>query len=47
MPQVNNVNFPKNKLALLFLHTTENNFGKQKQHVGSLYCAQYEPRSDC
>ena len=27
---LNNVNFPESKFALLFLHTTENNFGKQK-----------------
>ena len=32
IPHVNNVNFPKNDFALFLLHTTEINFGKQKQH---------------
>ena len=32
MQHVNNVNFPENKFAVLFLHTTVNNFGKRKQH---------------
>ena len=31
MPQVFNLNFPEYKFALLFLHTTDYNFGKQKQ----------------
>ena len=32
MPHRNNINFPEYKFALLFLHTTENNSGKEKQH---------------
>ena len=28
---MSDVNFPENKFALLFLHTTENNFGNQNQ----------------
>ena len=32
MPNVNDVNFPENKFALMFLPTTENNFERQKQH---------------
>ena len=33
MPHVNNVNFSESKFALLFQHTTENNFWRQKQHL--------------
>ena len=33
MPHVNNVNFPESKFALLFQHTTKNNFRKLKQHL--------------
>ena len=33
MPHVNNVKFPECKFCLLFQHTTENNFGKRKQHL--------------
>ena len=32
MPHMNNLNFPENMFALQFLHTIEDNFGKQKQH---------------
>ena len=38
MPHVNNVNFPESKFALLFRHTTENKFGKQKQHYILAIC---------
>ena len=33
VPNMNNINFHKYKFARLFLHTTENNFGKQKYLV--------------
>ena len=29
MPHMNNVNFPESKFAIMFLHTTENNFVNQ------------------
>ena len=32
MPHVKNLNFPEYMFALLFLHATGDNFGKQKQH---------------
>ena len=32
MPHVNNLNFPEYTFAFYFLHTIEDNFGKQKQH---------------
>ena len=32
MPYVNNLNFPENVLVLSFLHTVQDNFGKQIQH---------------
>ena len=33
MPHVNNVIFSESKFALLFQHTTENSFWRQKQHL--------------
>ena len=33
MSKVNNINFSESKFVLFFQHTTENNFGKQKQHL--------------
>ena len=33
MPHLNNVIFSESKFALLFQHTTENNFWRQKQHL--------------
>ena len=32
LPHVSNINFPEYKFVLLFLHTTENNFGERKEH---------------
>ena len=32
MPFVNNLNHPENVFALSFLHTKQDNFGKQIQH---------------
>ena len=32
MPHVNNLNVPENIIALVFLHTIEDNFEKQKRH---------------
>ena len=32
LPHVNNLNVPENMIALLFLHTIEDNFEKQKRH---------------
>ena len=32
MSHVKYINFPENMFALLFLHVTGDNFGKQKQH---------------
>ena len=40
MPHVNNVIFPESKFALLFRHTTENKFGKQKQHSVLAICTE-------
>ena len=33
MPNVNNIYFPEYKFALLFLHTTENRFGMEKNSM--------------
>ena len=32
MPHVNNLILPEHTFAFKFLHTIEDNFGKQKQH---------------
>ena len=32
MPHANNLHFPEYIFALLFLHTVEDNFGKQNQY---------------
>ena len=37
MPCVNNVNFSESKFALLFQHTTENNFWRPKKHLVQAY----------
>ena len=33
MPHVNNLNFSEYTFPFQFLHTIEDNFGKQKQHI--------------
>ena len=36
MPHVNNLNFPEYTFTFEFLHTIEDNFGKQKQNCRCL-----------
>ena len=33
MEETTNINFPEYQFAILILHTTENNYEKQKQHT--------------
>ena len=42
---MNNVNLPENKFAILFLHTTGNNFSEQKQHEMKEWIIQNKYRS--